>query len=171
VVRQHPDVQHVGVGQDQVRAAADRRALLLRRVAVVDRGPQVRQLQRVQGARLVLGERLGRVEVERARLAVARERVEHRQVERERLPRRGPGGDDRVARVGRGERLGLVGIELLDPDAGERRAHLRVKGVGDRHVAGTAGAEPRTGHELLAVRRLKEVLPGQLRPCDGHAMP
>ena len=52
-------------------------------------------------ARLVLGERLGRVEVEGAGRQVARERVEHGQVEGERLAARGPRGDDRVARGGR----------------------------------------------------------------------
>ena len=38
VVGQDPHVQHVGVGEDEVRAPADLRALLARRVAVVDRG-------------------------------------------------------------------------------------------------------------------------------------
>ena len=37
VARQNPDVEHVGVRQDSVRPAADLRAPLLRRVAVVDR--------------------------------------------------------------------------------------------------------------------------------------
>jgi hypothetical protein len=50
-----------------------------------------------QLARLVLRERLGRVEVEGARPWVARERVEHRQVEGERLAAGRAGGDDRVA--------------------------------------------------------------------------
>ena len=41
VVRQHAHVQHVRVREDQVRALADRAALLARRVAVVDRVAQV----------------------------------------------------------------------------------------------------------------------------------
>ena len=40
VVREDPEVQHVRVGEDHVRLAADLRALLARRVAVVDRGPR-----------------------------------------------------------------------------------------------------------------------------------
>jgi hypothetical protein len=37
VVRKHANVQHVRVGEDQVRAVADGAALLTRGVAVVDR--------------------------------------------------------------------------------------------------------------------------------------
>ena len=49
---------------------------------------------------LILGERLRRVEVERALLRLARERVEHGQVEGERLPARGAGDDrDVLARA------------------------------------------------------------------------
>ncbi len=46
VVGQDPDVEHVGVGEDEVVAAADRRALLARRVAVVDRLAQAGRAQR-----------------------------------------------------------------------------------------------------------------------------
>jgi hypothetical protein len=75
VVRQDAHVQHVRVRQDQVRALTDRAALLARRVAVVDRVAQERRPQLVQLACLVLGERLRRVDVDRARARVARERV------------------------------------------------------------------------------------------------
>ena len=72
VVGQDPDVEHVGVGEDQVRALADRRPLGSRGVAVVDRRPDLLvQAEGVQRPRLVLGQRLGRVEVERSRGAVA----------------------------------------------------------------------------------------------------
>ena len=70
VVRQHAHVEHVRVGEDQVRAAPQARAVLARRVAVVDRMAQIGQAELGQLARLVLGERLRRVEVERARLGV-----------------------------------------------------------------------------------------------------
>ena len=60
-------MQHVGVGQDQVGALADRAPLLARRVAVVDRVAQEPAAELGRLAGLVLGERLGRVEVERAR--------------------------------------------------------------------------------------------------------
>ena len=122
VVGQHPHVQHVRVGEDQVRALADRAPLLARRVAVVDRVAQERAPPKlVQLARLVLGERLGRVEVERARPRVGGERVEHRQVEGERLAAGGAGRDDRRGpRRARLERVGLVRPERVD--AGRSRA-------------------------------------------------
>jgi hypothetical protein len=83
VVGEHADVEHVRVGEDQVGALADRAALLARGVAVVDRVAQEPATELGELARLILGERLGRVEVERARRRVARERVEHRHVEGE----------------------------------------------------------------------------------------
>ena len=71
MVRQDPDVEHVGVGEDQVRALADRGPLGSRGVAVVDRRPDLLvQTEGVQRARLVLRERLGRVQVQRSRGAV-----------------------------------------------------------------------------------------------------
>ena len=98
VVREDPEVEHVGVGEDDVGVAADRRALLARGVAVVDREPRVLDAERVERARLVLGERLRRVEVERAGAGVAAEHVERGELEAQRLARRGAGGDDRRAR-------------------------------------------------------------------------
>ena len=70
VVGEDADVEHVGVGEHDVRAPADVRARLTRGVAVVDRGTHLLgQAEGAQRAGLVLGECLGRVEVERARLA------------------------------------------------------------------------------------------------------
>ena len=87
------------------------RAGLARRVAVVDRGRTRSQPERGQRARLVLGERLGGVEVERPRPAIAAEDLERRQVEAQRLARGGSRRDDRRALPGRLQRLGLVGVE------------------------------------------------------------
>ena len=96
VVGQDPDVQHVGVGEDEVRAPADGQALLALGVAVVDRGAHLLgQPEGVERARLVLGERLGRVEVERARLGVRAQDLERREVEAQRLAARRARGDDR----------------------------------------------------------------------------
>ena len=68
VVRKDPDVEHVRVGDHQVAALADRGPLGARRVAVVDRGAdRLVQPEPVQRAGLVLGERLGRIQIERAR--------------------------------------------------------------------------------------------------------
>ena len=81
-------------------------ALLARRVAVVDRrAHRLVQAERVQRARLVLGQRLGRVQVQRARACVGAQDVERRQVEAQRLARRGAGGDDRRPVERREQRL------------------------------------------------------------------
>ena len=141
VVGQDADVEHVGVGQDQVGAAPDRGALLARRVAVVDRVPEAAGGDLDELARLVLGQRLGRVEVERPRVRVAGDRVEHRHVEGERLARRGAAGDDHV--LGLGSRAA--------PRAGARRACVtplrssasRRSAVELRRAAGPRSPRPR----------------------------
>ena len=123
VVREHADVEHVRVGQDQVRPLAHLPAALRLGVAVVDRGAQPRRAERAERPELVLRERLRRVEVERPLLRLARERVEDGQVEREGLPARGARRDDQVlAARGRLPRLGLVRVERLDARAPRERA-------------------------------------------------
>ncbi len=115
VVREHAEVKHVRVGQDEVGPLADLPALLVGRVAVVDRRLDPRRPQLGERSDLVLRQRLRGVEVERAELGLARERVEHREVEGKRLPGRRPGRDDQVlAAGGRLPRLGLVSEELSD---------------------------------------------------------
>ena len=114
VVGEDPEVQHVGVGEDDVAVAADRGALLSGRVAVVDREPGVLDVERVERARLVLRERLGRVEVERAGASVAAQHVEGRELEAQRLAGGGAGGDDRRAGPAGVDRLGLVRPQRLD---------------------------------------------------------
>ena len=168
VVGQRAHVQHVGVGQDQVGARADGAPLLLRRVAVVDRGPQVGQAQRVQRPRLVLGQRLGGVEVERARRALAAERVQHRQVEGQRLAARRARGHDRVALVGRGQRVGLVGVQALHAGAGQRLQQLGVQLAGHRLDQRVLVALGRARHQLLALAALQDGLPGRGLGGGGH---
>ena len=133
VVGQQADVEHVGVGEDEVVAAADRRALLARRVAVVDRLAQAGRAQRGELARLVLGERLGRVEIEGAALGVAGDAVEHRQVEGEALARGGAAGDHQVGGGRRLQRLALVRVEALDPGPAQRLDQARVERARHRH--------------------------------------
>jgi hypothetical protein len=155
VVWQHAHVEHVRVGQDQVRALADGAALLARRVPVVDRVAQERRAQLVQLARLVLRERLGRVDVDRPRPRIARQRVEHRQVERQRLAARGAGRDDRRVLPRRLERCRLVRPELVDAGALERLEERRVQVAGNRLRLRRPGAvaggpdEPFVGSSLL----------------------
>ena len=88
-----------------------------RRVAVVDAGADVHLGgcgQLAKRRELVLAERLGREEVERARGGILRHRLEHRQVVAERLARRGGRDDDDVLAVAqRLERLRLVACTAI----------------------------------------------------------
>ena len=121
VVGQDPDVEHVGVGDHQVGLAADRGPLLAGGVAVVDRGPDdAVQAEPLERARLVLGQRLGRVQEQRPRRRIAAQRLERRDLKAERLARGGAGGDDRRSVQRCLDRLGLVGVELVDPRRVER---------------------------------------------------
>ena len=121
VVGQDPGVQHVRVGQDQVRALADRAAVLALGVAVVDRRAHgAAQPERRDRPQLVLGQRLRGVEVQRARRRDRAQRVQRRDVEAQRLPGGGAGRHDE-RRPGRRDldRLGLMGVELRDPGVGQ----------------------------------------------------
>ena len=138
VVREDRQVQHVRVGEHDVRPPPDRRALLARRVAVVDRRPRPLHAERVQRARLVLRERLRRVEVQRPRPRVAAQHVERRQVEAQRLAGRGAGGDDRRPGPGGVQRLGLVRPQPLDPAGAQRIRHLGMQLLRDRRLARAA---------------------------------
>ena len=142
VVGEDPDVQHVRVRQDDVRPLADRRALLARRVAVVDRRADLLvQAERVQRARLVLRERLRRVEVERARRRLLEQVRERRQVEAHGFPGSGAGGDDEVALHRRVDRLDLVRVQRLD--AQRSRAPRRAWGAAAGCRRARAGARAR----------------------------
>ena len=72
VVGKDADVEHVRVREHEVRPLADLPAALRLGVAVVDRRLDARHLQLLERAQLVLGERLRRVEVDRASLRLAR---------------------------------------------------------------------------------------------------
>ena len=96
MVRQDARVDHVGIAQHHVRAAADGAARVLRRVAVVGEdadlqfvGPRQPARQLVQLGQLVLRQRLGRKEIQRAAGRVPQDGAEHRRVVAERLARRG----------------------------------------------------------------------------------
>jgi hypothetical protein len=73
-------VEHVGVGQDQVGAAPDHRAVGGRGVAVVGRRPDPGQGEGADGAQLVAGQGLGGGQVQGAAVAVAKQGVEHREL-------------------------------------------------------------------------------------------
>jgi hypothetical protein len=169
VVREDPEVQHVRVREDHVRLAADLGALLARRVAVVDRGPHAGHAERRERARLVLRERLGRVEVERPRVAVAAQRVERRQLEAERLAARRAGGDDGRARPGRVQRLGLMRPEPLDAARLERSDHRGVQRLRERdrpRLAAVLRGLP--DQAVILAPGGEQLVPGLDVTDDGH---
>ena len=170
VVGQHADVQHVRVREDQVRAAADLRALLARRVAVVDRRPQLLvQPEAVQRARLVLRERLRRIEVERAGVRVGEQRLERRELEAERLAGGGPGRDDRGAGPRALERLRLMGVEALDARRRERALELGMQVARELGERRFAGALERLAHEApVRAPGVEEAGPRLGLAGDGH---
>ncbi len=169
---QHPNVEHVGVGEDQVRPLANLPAVLLRRVAVVDRRAHARDGELGERARLILRERLRRVEVERAVLRIRRERVEHGQVERERLAGSGARRDDHVpARTHGRPRFGLVRVQLLDALSRERCTQLRVDVVRQRRGARGGGRLRRAVCKLLALEQAVPAGPLSQDEAGLHAVP
>ena len=134
------DVQHVGVGEQDGRGAPQQRALVLRRVAVVDRRDDARAHEACELARLVLRERLGGEEEERPRLRLLGEGLEHGELVAEALAARRAGADDDVV-AGRQQVAGggLVAVQGGDAGRGERFAQR------GRQLLGEAGgaAAPR----------------------------
>ena len=163
VVGEDADMEHVRVGEDDVRPLADLPAALARRVAVVDRRLESLQAELGQRPRLVLRERLRRVEVERPRLRLASDRVEDGKVECEGLSRRRPGGDDDVLAAPRGfPDLRLVAIEGGDAGRDERGRDARVEVVRQRLELRVAGWLDARVRDLVA---LEEVGPAR---SDGR---
>ena len=161
VVREHAGVQHVGVGQDDAAALAGRPSRVGRGVAVEgDRAVvELRFLhQPAQRLFLVAGERLGGEEEERARLAIRRQRLQHRQHVAEALARGGGGGHHQVlARQGLLEGEGLVRVEALDAPGLQRLAQPRLQRLGHRH--------------RLRARALQRLVEGDVAPHPAIAAP
>ena len=103
------------------------------RVAVVGEGADVgaqRLDQAVQLGELVLGQGLGREQVQGARVRVLEDRVQDGQVVAERLARRGGSDHDRVASGARRVvGLALVRVRTLDPAAQEHVAQAGIEVV------------------------------------------
>ncbi len=162
VVRQDALVQHVGVGDHDVRARADRLARVLRRVPVVGERADVRPDRldhRVELGQLVLGQRLRGKEVERPRVGVLEDAVEDGKVVAEGLARGGRRDDDHVlAALDELERLALVAVEALVAPPDERVAQLRVQLPREVHHAGRLGREvPQRGEHRLAAEGLLDL--------------
>ena len=155
VVRQHARVQHVGIGQDDVRAPADGAARVLRRVAVVGEHADLdvrraRDLLRqpVEFGELVLRQGLRRKQVQGPRGGIGQDPVHHGDVVAERLPRRGRRRHHHVpAGEGMLDRAGLVGVEPVDAPPGQGRAQPGVDARREVLVAGVAGRHPADGRD------------------------
>ena len=120
VIGEQRRVEHVGVGQQKVRARPDQRAFRPRRVPVVHGGLELRELERPDGPELVAREGLRREQEQRGGLRDRERCLRERHLVDERLPAGRPGREHHVA-AGR-ERLqplGLVRIEPLDPEQPE----------------------------------------------------
>ena len=152
-------VQHVGVGQDVLGVVARPGALVAAAVAVVGGDPDV-EAERGEPGQLVLGERLGRRQVERGRPALAartaalERRGQRGELVGQRLAGRGAGGEHDVLpgvrRVGRGR---LVLPRLVDA-AGPERVDDRGRRPGrPRCAASGPGGQPlEVGEPALAAR-------------------
>ena len=118
VVRQDSGVQHVRVGQHDVAALANRLARVCRSIAVVGEDAEAiveTRGQIVQLGELVLRERFGGEEVQRARVQIFKNRVQDRQVVAQRLPGRRRRNHHNVAPLPDSFRgHGLVAIQLRD---------------------------------------------------------
>ena len=162
VVRQDARVQHVGVGQHEVGASAHRAPRVLRRVAVVREHPHVGQGlgELVQLRELVLGERLGRKQVEDARLGLLDQGLQDGQVVAERLARGRRRHDDDVFPLGHDlDRARLVRVELLHAATLERLDDPRVEGGRKRGVNGRPGVEVTVGRDERArLERCQELV-------------
>jgi hypothetical protein len=163
VVGKHADVEHVGVRQDRVGGPTHVGTLLDRRVPVVDRGPQPSEAEPREPSRLVLRERLRRVEEEGPGRPLAGDRVEDRERERERLPGGRPGRDD-DAFAARDDlpRLRLVDVEPVDTRGGKRRGDVLVQTVRERFRATGPGLDrPAVGDLGRVEERVPEGRRGQ----------
>ena len=155
VVREDPDGEHVRVREDDVRFLADSSAKVVRGIAVVDPHGEAAQAKRVQRSGLILGERLRRVEVQRAGVRVAEELVENGQVERQGLSARRAGRDEDVGACPRHlERFRLVGVQRVDPTGEERPAEIGMEVLRHGHVP--------CGSRRLATQ-VRELLAGEQR--------
>ena len=141
VAGQDADVQHVGIAQQDGRGPPEQRTLVLRRVSVVDRRDDARDVEAIELACLVLGEGLGGEEEEGARLRIGGEGLEDGQLVAEALAARRPGAHDDVL-PGRQQVAGggLVAVERVDAGREERFAQ---RGRQIRRELGAAAASRR----------------------------
>ena len=120
VEREDGDVQHVGVGEDHVGSATNTGPLVVRRVSVIDRCSDFRQVESIQRSRLVLCKGLGRVDEQRGPLGVLKRGFDDRDLEAKRLAGgRACGQHDMVAGTNQFDGLHLMAVEPVDPTLGQ----------------------------------------------------
>ena len=169
MLRQHREVQHVGVGEQVARVLADPPALLGRGVAVDHRRPHVGAEGGDRG-QLVGGQRLGRRDVQDPgpgeHPAALEQPGQGGQLVRQRLAGGRAGGHHDVPSGA--HQLGdlhLVTPRALDAAAAPARHELRVRP--GRPVGGAAGARRRAvdvPHPVAATRRRRAGRRGRRRP-------
>ena len=109
VTREDAHVQHLGIGEHDVRVRADPGPLVGGGVTVVGGSDDLGEQPLTEGPQLIVGECLGREHEQRGVACAGGEWIDDRQLVAERLPRRGPGGDGDVpAGAQRLHRVGLV---------------------------------------------------------------
>jgi hypothetical protein len=160
VMREDAGAQHVGVGHDHRAVVARPAARIARRVPVVDdaRNADAGCGNQLAEARfLVARERLRRVETERARVAILRQRLQDGQVKTQALAAgRGRGDDEMPARRSKLERLCLVGEELRHASLDECTSEPLVQRSGQRCRATRRRREGAIGRQArLDVPRAK----------------
>ena len=143
-------VQHVGVGEEDRRRASQKGALILWRVSVVDRRDDAGDAEPGELARLVLGERLGGEEEERARLRLGGERLEDGELVAEALAAGRAGAhDDVVAGRQRVTGGGLMTVQRGHAGREERFAQRGRQVLRQFGVAASPRRLVRHGHDLL----------------------
>ncbi len=163
-------VEHVGVGEDVLPVLARPVALVAGGVSVVGRDPHA-EPERPDRCELVLGERLGRADVERRGAALTppsatlEDRGEGGQLVGERLAGGRTGREDDVLSGAGGlGGDGLVAPQVVDAAPPERRHHLRVRPVGPRRrTCLPTGQHAQVAEGVLAPRPL-----GQTPAEVGH---
>ena len=170
VIREDPEVQHIRVAQHHVRAPADLRARLARRVAVVDRRSHpLAETERGERPCLVLRQCLRRIEVQRACPRVAAQHLQRRQVEAQRLARCRPRRHDRRPRPSRPQGALLMRVESLDAHAREAAEEIGVQLAGQVHETRRAGTLARLAHQpSIGAAVIQQCAPRVLHEFFGH---
>ncbi len=142
------------------RAVPNPGALARRRIAVVCGGQGAcargRCRARVELRELIVGERLGREEVQGAAAGVGEEALQHGQVVAEGLAAGGGGGNGNVLAAQRSpDGGGLVTVERIDAAGPERGTDARIEAVGDRFVNGGPGSQPLPAHHIAHEARVQ----------------